>query len=349
MAAFSDFWNSFASRHDDMAVIICGSATSWIIKNVFQNTGSMYNRVTRQIYLEPFALRDTEKMLEVLGIDWNRETVLLSYMVFGGLPYYLAMLDRRKSLDQNIDSLCLNERGRLRHESSLLMEATLSESSLPLEILRTLSTVKIGMERKRLVKVVGASDGGGFKRVMDDLEQCGYIRSYVNKYVAYKPTMYQLIDPFLLFAFRFMDGPQAIDNWTSYSGTQAYYVWRGNAFELICTLHMAQIRHALGVLGVAAVSFPWTSWNASPGVQIDMVVERADNVTNICEMKYTDDVYAMGETDERELRRKVEVFREESQTRHALLETVVTVNGLRRNRHSQSVASFVTLDDLFVF
>lgn len=349
MAAFSDFWNSVASRCDDMAVILCGSATSWIIKNIFKDTGSMYNRVTRQMFIEPFDLRYTEEMLKVLGFDWSRETVLLCYMVFGGFPYYLAMLDRRKSLDQNINMLCLDERGQLRRETALLMEATLSESDLALKVLRALSGVKVGMEKKRLMGEVGASDGGGFKRVMDDLMQCGYVRSYVNRYAAYKPTMYQLIDPFLLFAFTFMDGRRAVHDWWSYSGSQAYYAWRGNAFEMVCALHMDQIRHALGILGVEADGFPWTSSKSSPGVQIDMVIERADRVTNVCEMKYTDDVYAMREVDARDLRRKVEVFREESGTRHALLQTIVTVSGLRHNGHAQGVASVVDLDDLFVF
>lgn len=86
LVAFADFWNSWASKQDDLTVIVCGSATSWIIKNVFESTGSMYNRVTRRLYLAPFNLYDTERLLQTMGLAWNRDTILRAYLVFGVFP-----------------------------------------------------------------------------------------------------------------------------------------------------------------------------------------------------------------------------------------------------------------------
>ena len=349
LAAFSDFWNSWASRQDDMVVIICGSATSWIIKNVFQNTGSMYNRVTRRLYVEPFDLRATEDMLSVLGFDWSRQTVLECYLTFGGLPYYIDMLDRRKSLAQNVDALCFGARAPLRREASLLMEATMNASDLHLDALRVLSGAKAGVQRKRLVQLLGVADGGGVKRMLDDLEQCGYVRSYANRYAKYKPTTYQLVDMFLLFAFRFMSGERKVEEWGRYIGTPSYYSWRGSAFELACMSHLLQIRHALGISGVSSRCFPWVSSESEPGAQIDLVIEREDNVTNICEMKFTNERFAMSADDERDMAWKLEAFRRESHTKSALQPTLVSVNGLQRNRHSDNIAHVVDCDDLFAF
>ena len=347
MAAFSDFWNSVASRQDDLVIIICGSATSWIVKNIFQNTGSMYNRVTRQMYIEPFGLSQTEQMLRTLGFDWSRETVLLCHMAFGGLPYYLGMLDRRKSLAQNINTLCLDVRAPLRRETSLLMEATLNASQLHLDVLRTLSTTKVGIPRAQLVHELGVTDGGGVTRVLDDLEQCGYVRSYTNKYASHNPTIYQLTDPFLLFAFEFMSNESNPLDWVGFVGTPAYYAWRGNAFELVCVNHVGQILRALGISGVQTTCLPWTSSAAQPGAQIDLIIERADGVTNVCEMKFTNEPYVMTAEDERNMRHKAQAFRDESGTSDSLLPTLVSVHGLRRNAHSEDIAHVVDIDDLF--
>ncbi len=206
LVAFASFWNSWASKQDDLCVIICGSATSWIIKNLFENTGSMYDRITRQVYLPPFTLHETEQMAESLRLGWSRDALMRCYMVFGGLPYYLDMLDRRKSLAQNIDSLCLDTRAPLRREVPHLMEATLGDSALHRDILRELAKVGAGVHRTRLEDVLGTNGSGSLKRALDDLEKCSYIRKYHNPYERNHPSIYQLTDPFLLFSFSFIEG-----------------------------------------------------------------------------------------------------------------------------------------------
>lgn len=346
MVAFADFWNSWASRQDDLCVIVCGSATSWIIKNIFENTGSMYNRVTRQMYLPSFTLRETKDMADAMRLGWSEDALLLCYMIFGGLPYYLDMLDRRKSLAQNVDALCLDAHAPLRREVPHLMEATLGDAPLHREILRMLSGSRVGIHRTELERRLSPSGSGSLKRALDDLEKCGYLRKYHNPYEKYHPSIYQLVDPFLLFSFNFIEGRE-MSSWSSFEGTPSFYAWRGNAFELVCLAHISQIKHALGISAVQTVEFPWTSESSEPGAQIDLVIERADGVTNLCEMKYTDDTFAVDKAYELDLRRKREVFRLETGTRNATQLTIVSANGLRQNVHSWDVASIVTGSDLF--
>ena len=346
--AFADFWNRWASKQDDVVVIVCGSATSWIIKNLFENSGSLYNRVTRQMYVAPFSLHEVEEMVESLRLGWSRDAVLQCYMVFGGLPYYINMLDRRKSLPQNIDALCLDVRASLRREVPHLMEATLGESPLHRSILRVLSASKAGVRRKDLVEKLAGGNSRTLKRALDDLEKCGYIRKYKNRYEKRKPTVYQLVDPFLLFSFRFVeDGKEA--SWQSFIGTPAYYAWRGNAFEIACLCHIQQLKHAIGISAVQAECFPWMSSESDPGVQVDLVIERADKVTNLCEMKYTDGEFSIDKECEEDLRRKRQVFQSESGTGNAVLLTMVSAYGLKENAHSWDIVATVTADDLFAF
>ena len=347
MVAFADFWNSWASKQDDLCVVICGSATSWIIKNIFQNTGSMYNRVTRTMYIAPFTLFETKELADVMHLGWGNDALLLCYMIFGGLPYYLDMLDRRKSLAQNVDALCLDAHAPLRHEVPHLMEATLGDSPIHRDILRLLAGSKAGIHRTEIERSLHLSSGGSLKRALDDLEKCGYVRKYHNPYEKRRPSIYQLVDPFLLFSFNFIEG-RDLRSWHDFDRTPSFYAWRGNAFEVVCLAHIAQIKQALGISAVRTTEFPWTSESTDPGAQIDLVIERADGVTNLCEMKYTDDVFAVDKTYEHDLRHKREAFRDETGTQQATQITIVSANGLRQNAHSWDIASVVQGSDLFV-
>lgn len=348
LVAFADFWNSWASKQPDIYVIICGSATSWIIKNLFENTGSMYNRITRQVYLPPFTLRETKELADAMHLGWDNRALLLTYMIFGGLPYYLDMMDRRKSLAQNVDALCFGAHAPLRFEVPHLMEATMGQSQLHRDILRALSKTRRGIRRSELERQLGTAGSGSLNRALDDLEKCGYIRRYRNPYERRKPTIFQLVDPFLLFSFTFIES-QAIQSWAEYVGTPSYYAWRGNAFETVCLAHVPQMKHALGIGGVRTTEFPWTSGKSSLAAQIDLVIERADGVTNLCEMKFTDDEFVIDGPYQQDLARKREVFRQETNTRNALHTTLVSAGGLKANVHSWDVASVVTGDDLFAF
>ncbi len=347
LVAFADFWNSWASKQDDIMVIVCGSATSWIIKNLFENTKSMYNRITRRLYVAPFSLYECEQMTRAMDLGWSRDTILQSYLTFGGLPYYIDMLDRRMSLPQNINALCFDTWAPLREEVPRLMEATLTTSPLYGEVLTLLSSRKAGLYRTKIAEEL-SDNGGRLKRVLDDLERCGYIRKYANPYERYRPSIYQLIDPFLLFAFRFMGG-ERLEDWTGFVGSPAYYAWRGNAFELACLSHIPQIKHALGIAAVRADCFPWTSVGSNPAAQVDLAIERADGVTDLCEMKYTDAPLAITGKLSDELRRKRQVFRQESGTRNAVHIVMISANGLAGNATTGDVVATVTGNDLFAF
>ena len=345
LVAFADFWNSWASKQDDVMVIVCGSATSWIIKNLFEDSGSMYNRITRRLYVAPLQLCDIEHMANMMDLGWSRDTILRAYSVFGGLPYYFDMMDRRLSLSQNIDMLCFGPHAPLRNEVPHLMEATLSGSALHRELLSALAESKKGIHRTELANIMG-TNGESLKRALDDLEKCGYIRRYCNPYEKYKPSIYQMVDPFLLFAFRFMD-EAPLASWADFEGSPAYYTWRGNAFEIVCLTHISQIKSALGIAAVQTTCFPWTSTGSKPGAQIDLVIERKDSTTDLCEMKYTDEPLTVSGDLIDALRRKRSVFKDESGTRNTLHNVLVSASGLAGGYLPDGVSAVVTGDDLF--
>ena len=345
-SALDFFWNSWASSQKDILLIVCGSATSWIINNILFDTGGFYNRVTRRLYIAPFSLKECEEFYDSNGIKLSRSQIIDSYMVFGGIPYYLNLLDKRLSLVQNIDALVIKEQGHLHYEYDHLFRSLFKKPNNHFNIIKTLAKNKNGMVRTELVEKSGVSNGEGLTKTLNELEQCGFIRKYNNYTKKTKGLFYQLIDPFVLFSHNFLK-EMVVESWQTYHKSPSYYSWRGNAFEMVCLNHIAQIKNALGISGVSSSEYSWSSKLKKRGVQIDLLLDRKDDVINICEMKYTDEDFVIDAKYEKELVHKVNVFRQEVKTDKALLLTLVTVKKLKRNAYSDVIQNVVSADDLF--
>ena len=348
MNAFSDFWNRWAQRRRDVKLIICGSATSWILREVLRNEGSLNRRVTHSLFLAPFTLGEVEQYLRrERNIDWSRQQIIECYMVFGGVPYYLRQLKNRLSLAQNITALCLSPQAPLKDEARRLLDSTLSDKPLYYRVLAELGKTKQGISRKELVSTLGVNDGQGFTSVLLGLEECGYIRRYDNPYRKGRKATYQLVDPFLLFSLRFIGSDRPLGDWLSYYDTPSYNAWRGNAFEIVCICHLAQLHRALSLDTMQTRDFPWVSSAARPGAQVDLVIERPDKITYLCEMKCTSEPFSISSSYRADLLRKAQAFKEESKTRSAVQTVVIAAAGFRRNANADIVIQSVDGDELF--
>lgn len=214
-SALDFFWNSFASAKEDIVLIACGSATSWIINNLLNATGGLYNRVTRQLFLEPFSLKECEELFKQNGIEMTRQQVIQSYMIFGGIPYYLNCMDRRLSLPQNIDAICFRKSGQLHFEFDRLYASLFTHSERHMLIIRALAKKKMGLTRSELADQKNINNGQSLTTALNELEQCGFIRKYKNLIRNKKEWYYQVIDPFTLFYFTFMENAD-FDSWLKY-------------------------------------------------------------------------------------------------------------------------------------
>lgn len=345
--AFGEFWKRCGTSKGDYLFIICGSATSWIIGNVLENTGSLYNRVTCQIHLKPFDLHDTERLFTERNLDWSRKQIAESHMVFGGLPYYYDLLDSDQGLGQNIDRLCLAPHALLGNESRLLLESTLRKSPVYSQILGELAKHRYGMPKQKCFESLSIPSGT-FSRTVTDLVRCGYTTQYQNTKQAQKPLYLALSDPFLLFHYMFLNHQNDERRWGEIVSDQGrYFNWRGHAFELLCLSHVQKIKELLGIAGVKTSAFPWTSSKGVGGAQIDLVIQRDDGVTNLCEMKYTDRPFAITASYEEDLLRKREVYREETGYKHTLRLVMISASGVSGVAHAEHLSCILTLDDLF--
>ena len=349
---FEAFWNGWCSARKDVVFVICGSATSWIVKKVFRNRGGLYNRVTARIRLEPFSLGECRELCRHMKLRLSDNDITELFMVFGGVPYYWSFLERGKSVAQNIDKLLFANDGQLRHEFDDVFCSLFGENPDYAKIVRSLASRTCGMTFGDILAASGLSKGGGALRILDALEQSGFIRRYTAFGKKRQDSQFQLIDNFTLFHLKFIEGESNPDEnfWSHATIGPSLNAWRGLAFERVCLQHVAQIKRALGISGVLTRIF---SWRHAPdetypdGVQVDLLIERADRIVNVCEMKYSQKPFVIDKAYDRQLRCKAVAVMECIKNRVAAHITMITANGLAHSGYWGTVQSEVTLDDLF--
>ena len=345
------FWNGWASAREDILLIVCGSAASWIVKKLFRNKGGLHNRVTERIHLSPFTLKECSEYASEKKLALSRKGIAECYMALGGIPYYWNYLERGLSVAQNFDRMFFAEEAPLKHEFDELYSSLFRSAKGHLKIIKALGGKKIGMTREELSRATGMKSSGQFSKLLEALEQCGFIRKY-NILGCKKMAVYQLIDCFSLFHFRFLTETDGLDeHWWSHSVASPRQAnWRGLAFERLCLLHIMQLKMKLGIAGVLTNVHSWMHVpdDVYPeGAQIDLVLDRADNVINVCEMKYCNGSYAITKEEREKMDNRLEMFRSVTGTNKAIHLTMVTARGIVRNDYADSVQSEVTLDDLF--
>ena len=349
LSALDHFWNRYISMRKDVLLIICGSAASWIIENFVNNTGGLHNRLTGEICLRAFTLQECEAYYREKGIDIPRYQVAEAYMIFGGIPYYMDFFRPKYSLAQNVDEIFFRENAPLRNEYANLYRSLFRNPEGHMRVIEALASKNYGKTREEIIAATGMSEGGGLSKVLGELAVSGFVREYRAFGKKKRDSLYQLTDPFTLFCLRFgkKRDVYADDFWLRFCTTPAHSSWAGYAFEILCLLHVQQIREALGISGVMTEVYSWKSKTFNPGAQIDLVIERGDQVINLCEMKYSSSEYLIDKATDQNLRNKRSAFIAETRTRKAAHTTMITTYGLHRNSYQAGIPFEISLDDMF--
>ncbi len=351
LKGLSFFWNSWASQRN-IVVVICGSSASWMIQKVVEHKGGLHNRLTKRIHLQPFNLCETETFLKSLNINFNRYQTLELYMALGGIPHYLNEVEAGLSAAQNIERICFSPSGLLNNEFERLYPALFENADNHISIIRALAQKWQGLTRNEIITYSKLTDGGGATRCLDELITSGFVSTYFPFGKKKKEMLYRLTDEYSLFYLQFIENMahQGKDVWVELSQTQAYKSWSGYAFESICLKHIPQIKKALGISGVyAETSSYYLKGSAqNTGVQIDLLIDRKDNVINIFELKFYSGPMSLNKSYSDELRGKITVFKEATLTNKQIFLNLLTTFGLKHNEHSLGlIDKALTMDVLF--
>lgn len=346
--AFEFFWNTWGSTQKNLKLIVCGSATTWMTNKLLGDKGGLYNRVTMRICLNQFTLSETEKYLYSIGCKWSRKMILQCYMTVGGTPFYLSLMDKKKSLEQNIDYLFFSNDAPLKDEYDFLLRSLFGESQLHRRVIELLAKKAKGLCRQDILNGLKITDNGKLSEVLDNLVNCDFARAYSAYGKTQRDVLYQLTDQYILFHLRFIKDyrGQNATAWTSMTDN-VKNTWSGYAFELTCLRHIEQIKAKLGISGISADIYSWTARNSNGGGQIDLLIDRGNKVINICEMKYADKQFEITKQYEDHLLERREMFRSAIRTTKTLHLTMVTTMGVKQNIHSGDVTNEILMDDLF--
>ena len=354
IGALENFWNGWATarREKDIVLIVCGSATSWISKKLLKDKGGLRGRLTNRIKVVPFTLRECELFARSANLALGRKDVLELYMILGGIPYYWSFLKKGLSVAQNVDQLFFTETAQLRDEFEALYATLFKRPENYLKVIACLSNGKrSGMTREDILRESRLSDGGTFSTILEELEECGFIRRFVSADTAETNAMYQLTDNYTLFYYLCIKKNAFSDEhyWSNTFTSAFHNTWKGLAFERVCLQHIPQIKAALGITGVQTNVCSWSARGTGRrrGAQIDLVIQRADDFTDLCELKHSSSAFTIDKDYAEELQNKIGAYQElskDKRTRHLVM---VTTNGVVRNSYYNLIQNEVTMDDLF--
>jgi len=357
--ALEYYWNRFWVSMPNIKVVICGSATSWIINNIIKNKGGLHNRVTLRLPIEPFTLSETKAFLEYEGVKYDNYQTLQLYMCIGGIPYYLTMLDKGLSAIQNINRVCFQKKGSLLDEYNILFASLFKDSEPYEKIIRIIASKREGVGREYIEHAVKYKGGNLTKRLIE-LEQIGFITSFMQWGRTKKGIYYKIIDEYILFYLTWI-APGSKTRitkeitskyWEEISQTQPWKSWAGYAFEAVCFKHINSIRKTLHVPdGAEAYTWkhlPGKNATNQQGAQIDLVFDRSDNIVNICEIKYSKTPYIIDKNYAKVLLNKVQAYRDVTKTTKLIFISLITTFGLKQTVNSEKIiTSTVQLDELF--
>lgn len=351
LAAFEYFWNSWGNAKKNLIFIVCGSSTSWMIDKIEKNKGGLFNRQTCRLYIEPFNLAETEEYMSSRGITWSRYDIVRCYMILGGIPYYLRLLDREKTLAENIDDLFFRKRAELWDEFDNLYKTLFSNSESYIKIADCLSKRKGGLCRSEISKKTGLPANGVLTAMLNNMERSGFIRIHNQYGNSRRDRRYQLADYFSAFYFRFIKENYGKDEhfWRNASENPSRRTWEGFVFENICWDHINQIKKALGISGVMSELFTWrlTGNGDNKGTEIDIIIKRKDHVISICEAKFYGNEFEINKDYDAVLRNKLERFRESNKVNETLQLVMITTFGLTKGKYNGIVTRDITMDQLF--
>lgn len=363
LSALEYFWNRHWTHDPRLKLILCGSSASWIIEKIVNNKGGLHNRVTRTMILEPLNLHDTKAYLADFGNKLNDRQVLDLYMVLGGIPHYLSLVEKGLSAQQSIEELFFRRDGALVNEFDRLFSSLFKDSSAHIDIIRIIANHRYGIGQAQLIREIKVSSGGGTTRRLKELEEAGFIVSFLPHGHSDKGLYYKVIDEYTLFYLHWLEPritairnrDQSPGYWLSKSQSSSWKSWSGYAFEAVCSKHIAQIKKALNI-DPGSESGSWRyvprknpeSEKEGVGAQIDLLFDRPDQAITVCEIKYSMQPFTIDKVYAQTLAKKVEVYQQQTRTKKQIFLVMITSAGLKPSKHyDELISQEVTLGDLF--
>ena len=313
-----------------------------MLRQVVNAKGGLHDRLTQTIRLLPFTLFETKDFFAAKKLALTTRDLVELYMIFGGVPHYLDHVARGFSVAQLVDRLCLDKDGVLANEFERLFASLFGADERYVRVVRALSKKRRGLTRTELLDALRLRSGGGVTTILENLEEGGFISGTIPFGRTERDRFFRLTDEFSLFHLKWMAAHRP-GSWQTVRKTPSWQAWAGLAFESVCLEHSKAIERALGIAGVRTNVSAWLHEEA----QIDMLIDRADDVVSVIEIKFTDAPFIITRKYADELRNKIAAFRAHTKLKKAVHLVFLTSYGVAKNRYAADlVDTEVTMDAL---
>lgn len=359
LKSFEFLWNSGLSKNPKIIAIICGSSVSWMIRKIIQNKSGLYGRLTSQIRLRPFTLKEIEEYFIANHIYLDRKQIVEVSMALGGIPKYLSYVEPGNSSAQIIQKLCFTPGAPLTTEFEQLYESLFDDYQFHVEIIELLASSQIGLTISQISEKAKKGKGGSLSRALKELIASNFVQFVPYYGRKSREGRYRVVDEYSYFYLNWIrdamynyDESISQNFWMQQQASSKFRSWAGYMFESICFKHIRQIVKALELSVVAEKTFYWSYFPKKgiedQGAQIDLIIDRADHCMNLCEIKFWKSEYILTDLETKKLNEKREIFREQVKTKKSLFNILITPYGARINKHYLSaVENQLTLDALF--
>lgn len=353
ITAFEGFWNTWACHRSNLMVIVCGSANSWILDKLINNHGGLYNRVTYEIKLAPFTLKECKDFFISNNVILSDYDIIQAYMILGGVPYYLNYFERGMSLSQIVDKLFFCQNAKLKDEYDRLFQSGFTNPQTMKTIVNFLNKRNAGFTRKEITDSLQITDSGHLSQNLKALIASDFIIEYIPFGCGKREKHYKLVDSFCKFCIKFINNKSSFAEnfWQQNVNSQQILSWRGFAFENVCFNHIAQIKKTLGISGVNTT---YSAWSKRPnekteeGTQIDLILERKDNIINMCEIKFYSNNFTVDKPYHQTLLNRIELLSTLIPKKSIIHPILITTYGLNYNEYSSDFLKTITAEDFFV-
>ncbi len=290
-------WDQKFKKNPELIFVLCGSAASWIDKNILRSTGYL-GRVSYTLTLEELPLKDCSHFWAKLSQNISAFEKFKILSVTGGIPKYLEEIDPNMSAEENIKELCFKKGGMLVEEfDNIFANIFRRRSALYREIVTSLADG--AKEASILSKELNVELSGLFSEYLDELTLSGFIkRDYtwdIKTGVDSKLSKYRLSDNYLRFYLRYIAKNRTkidrggfdiksinhLPEWNSIIGLQ---------FENLVLNNRYCIHQALGLTADNIISdnpFFQKPTSKQRGCQIDYLIQTRFHTVYVCEIKFS--------------------------------------------------------------
>jgi len=290
-------WDMEFKKNDKLILVLCGSVSIWIEKNLIANQG-FYGRISLKLKLRELSLRDCKKFWDQQAGKYSSYEILKVLAVTGGIPKYLEEIRADQSSDENIKRLCFLNSGLLYQDYDYIFSALLERDSLFYQkIVKTL--IDGPKERQEIADKTGLSTGRVLTEYLEELVSAGFLaRDYtwdLSSGTPGKLSRYRLSDNYLRFYLKYIfpNIPKIKNDQFSGCSLGSLPAWSsivGLQIENLILNNREIIRSALGIYPDELVCdgpYYQRPTARKQGCQIDYLIQTKFGLLYLIEVKFS--------------------------------------------------------------